>query len=108
MGRVVVGEGLGKLRPVRVRGRELAGEGAAGPPERVVSVRGGQTLKALKAEVAGDPSSAAFALAMALIAGEGAATVTGIPQRPRVNGPDGTQPLSRARSAANTTIWKPR
>ncbi|RYD93464.1 MAG: 3-phosphoshikimate 1-carboxyvinyltransferase, partial [Sphingomonadales bacterium] len=44
----------------------------------IVSVRGGQSLKALKAEVAGDPSSAAFALAMALIAGEGAATVTGM------------------------------
>ena len=37
-----------------------------------------------------------------------AAMVTGIPQRPRVNVPDGTQPLSRARSAASTTIWKPR
>jgi 3-phosphoshikimate 1-carboxyvinyltransferase len=44
----------------------------------VVSVRGGQMLKALKAEVAGDPSSAAFALAMALIAGEGGASVTGM------------------------------
>nr|MBP9235044.1 3-phosphoshikimate 1-carboxyvinyltransferase [Hyphomonadaceae bacterium] len=51
-------------------------ERAHGGP--IVSVRGGQMLKALKAEVAGDPSSAAFALAMALIAGEGGASVTGM------------------------------
>jgi 3-phosphoshikimate 1-carboxyvinyltransferase len=44
----------------------------------VVSLRGGQMLKSLKADVAGDPSSAAFALAMALIAGEGGASVTGM------------------------------
>lgn len=45
----------------------------------VVSVRGGQSLKAIRgASVAGDPSSAAFAIAMALIAGEGEASVTGM------------------------------
>ncbi|MEQ1608779.1 MAG: 3-phosphoshikimate 1-carboxyvinyltransferase [Hyphomonadaceae bacterium] len=44
----------------------------------VVSLRGGQMLKSLKAVVAGDPSSAAFALAMALIAGEGGVSVTGM------------------------------
>jgi 3-phosphoshikimate 1-carboxyvinyltransferase len=45
----------------------------------VVSVRGGQSLHAIKgAKVAGDPSSAAFAIAMALIAGEGEASVTGM------------------------------
>lgn len=52
-------------------------ERARGGP--VVSVKGGQALKALRgASVAGDPSSAAFAIAMALVAGEGAATVTGM------------------------------
>ena len=45
----------------------------------IVSVRGGQSLHAIKgAKVAGDPSSAAFAIAMALIAGEGEASVTGM------------------------------
>lgn len=45
----------------------------------VVSVKGGQSLKAVRgASVAGDPSSAAFAIAMALIAGEGEASVTGM------------------------------
>lgn len=47
----------------------------AGP---VVSVRGGQTLKGMAAAVAGDPSSAAFAIALALVSGEGEATVTGM------------------------------
>lgn len=45
----------------------------------VVSVRGGQSLKSIRgASVAGDPSSAAFAIAMALIAGEGEASITGM------------------------------
>lgn len=45
----------------------------------IVSVKGGQTLRAIRgASVAGDPSSAAFAIAMALIAGEGDARVTGM------------------------------
>jgi 3-phosphoshikimate 1-carboxyvinyltransferase len=45
----------------------------------VVSVRGGQALRAIKgASVAGDPSSAAFAIAMGLIAGECGATATGM------------------------------
>jgi 3-phosphoshikimate 1-carboxyvinyltransferase len=47
----------------------------AGP---VVSVRGGQKLRAVTAAVAGDPSSAAFAVAAALIAGEGEVTVAGM------------------------------
>lgn len=52
-------------------------ERAEGGP--VVSVRGGQSLHAIKgAKVAGDPSSAAFAIAMALIAGEGEASATGM------------------------------
>ena len=52
-------------------------ERAIGGP--VVSVRGGQSLRAIKgASVAGDPSSAAFAIAMALIAGEGEASATGM------------------------------
>ena len=64
-------------RMLRAFGVEVGVEerGAGGP---IVSVRGGQMLKALKADVAGDPSSAAFALAMALIAGEGGASVTGM------------------------------
>ena len=45
----------------------------------VVSVKGGQALKAIRgASVPGDPSSAAFAIAMSLIAGEGEASVTGM------------------------------
>jgi len=44
----------------------------------IVSIRGGQSLKALPAAVAGDPSSAAFAIAAALIASEGEVTVTGM------------------------------
>jgi 3-phosphoshikimate 1-carboxyvinyltransferase len=48
----------------------------AGP---VVSLRGGQALEGgFSAAVAGDPSSAAFAIAAAIIAGEGEATVTGM------------------------------
>ncbi|MDP3737689.1 MAG: 3-phosphoshikimate 1-carboxyvinyltransferase [Hyphomonadaceae bacterium] len=47
----------------------------AGP---VVSVRGGQALKGMAAAVAGDPSSAAFAIALALVSGEGEATITGM------------------------------
>lgn len=47
----------------------------AGP---TVSLRGGQMLKGMKAEVAGDPSSAAFAIAAALIAGEGEVVVSGM------------------------------
>ncbi len=45
----------------------------------VVSITGGQSLRAIKgASVAGDPSSAAFAAAMALIAEEGEASITGM------------------------------
>ena len=45
----------------------------------VVSVKGEQALKAIRgASVPGDPSSAAFAIAMSLIAGEGEASVTGM------------------------------
>lgn len=52
-------------------------ERAEGGP--IVSVKGGQMLRAIKgASVAGDPSSAAFAIAMALIAGEGEASATGM------------------------------
>src|SRR5262245_60349006 len=48
----------------------------AGP---VVSLRGGQALKGgFAAAVAGDPSSAAFAIAAALVAGEGEATTSGM------------------------------
>lgn len=47
----------------------------AGP---VVSIRGGQALKALDAVVPGDPSSAAFALAAGLIAPEGETHVAGM------------------------------
>lgn len=44
----------------------------------IVSVRGGQALKGMAAAVAGDPSSAAFAIALALVSGEGEATITGM------------------------------
>jgi 3-phosphoshikimate 1-carboxyvinyltransferase len=48
----------------------------AGP---AVSLRGGQALKGgFTAAVAGDPSSAAFAIASAIIAGEGEATISGM------------------------------
>ena len=65
-------------RMLRAFGVEVGvAERAEGGP--VVSVRGGQALQAIKgASVAGDPSSAAFAIAMALIAGEGEASVTGM------------------------------
>lgn len=65
-------------RMLRAFGVEVGvAERAEGGP--VVSVRGGQALRAIKgASVAGDPSSAAFAIAMALIAGEGEASVTGM------------------------------
>ena len=64
-------------RMLRAFGVEIGVEerGGAGP---VVSVRGGQRLKGMAAAVAGDPSSAAFAIAAALIAGEGEASVTGM------------------------------
>ena len=65
-------------RMLRAFGVEVGVEERAdGGP--VVSVRGGQSLHAIKgAKVAGDPSSAAFAIAMALIAGEGEASATGM------------------------------
>lgn len=65
-------------RMLRAFGIEVGVEPRAqGGP--IVSIRGGQTLHAVRgASVAGDPSSAAFAVAMALIAGEGEATVTGM------------------------------
>ncbi|MEZ5936792.1 MAG: 3-phosphoshikimate 1-carboxyvinyltransferase [Hyphomonadaceae bacterium] len=44
----------------------------------VVSVRGGQMLKGVEAAVPGDPSSAAFAVAAALIAASGEVEVTGV------------------------------
>lgn len=47
----------------------------AGP---IVSLRGGQELVGMEAAVAGDPSSAAFAIAAGLIAGEGEVAVSGI------------------------------
>jgi 3-phosphoshikimate 1-carboxyvinyltransferase len=65
-------------RMLRAFGVEVGVEQRAeGGP--VVSIRGGQSLRAIKgATVAGDPSSAAFAVALGLIAGEGGATVTGM------------------------------
>ena len=65
-------------RMLRAFGVEVGVEQRAeGGP--VVSIRGGQSLRAIKgASVAGDPSSAAFAVALGLIAGEGGATVTGM------------------------------
>jgi 3-phosphoshikimate 1-carboxyvinyltransferase len=44
----------------------------------IVSLRGGQMLYAVNAAVAGDPSSAAFAIAAGLIAPEGEVTVSGM------------------------------
>ena len=77
-------------------------ERARGGP--VVSVRGGQALRAIKgASVAGDPSSAAFAIAMALIAGEGEARATGHARQPDAHGlprcgeGDGRGPARRSR-----------
>jgi len=65
-------------RMLRAFGVEVGVEARAeGGP--IVSIRGGQSLRAIKgASVAGDPSSAAFAAAMVLIAGEGEASVTGM------------------------------
>ena len=65
-------------RMLRAFGVEVGVETRAeGGP--IVSVRGGQSLHAISnASVAGDPSSAAFAVALGLIAGEGGATVTGM------------------------------
>jgi 3-phosphoshikimate 1-carboxyvinyltransferase len=65
-------------RMLRAFGVEVGVEERAdrGP---VVSVRGGQSLRAIKgASVAGDPSSAAFSVTLGLIAGEGGATATGM------------------------------
>lgn len=65
-------------RMLRAFGVEVGVETRAhGGP--IVSVKGGQALKAIKgASVAGDPSSAAFAIAMALIATDGEARATGM------------------------------
>jgi 3-phosphoshikimate 1-carboxyvinyltransferase len=64
-------------RMLRAFGVEVGVEECAhGGP--VVSLRGGQTLRGMAASVAGDPSSAAFAIAMALVATEGEARVTGM------------------------------
>jgi 3-phosphoshikimate 1-carboxyvinyltransferase len=54
---------------------EVEQRSQAGP---IVSIRGGQRLQALDAVVAGDPSSAAFALAAGLIAEDGEVCVTGM------------------------------
>lgn len=68
----------------------------------VVSVRGGQPLTAVRgASVAGDPSSAAFAIAMALIAGEGGAAVTGmLDNRTRTGFLDAAQEMGGALNVA--------
>jgi 3-phosphoshikimate 1-carboxyvinyltransferase len=63
---------------VRVEPREHAGP--------VVSLRGGQELKAIDADVAGDPSSAAFAVVAGLIAGEGEVSVSGLLDNPTRTG----------------------
>jgi 3-phosphoshikimate 1-carboxyvinyltransferase len=64
-------------RMLRAFGVEVGVEArASGGP--VVSVRGGQALKGMAAAVAGDPSSAAFAIAAALVSGEGEVSVTGM------------------------------
>jgi 3-phosphoshikimate 1-carboxyvinyltransferase len=70
----------------------------AGP---VVSLRGGQALKGgFAAAVAGDPSSAAFAIAAALIAGEGEATVTAmLDNRTRTGFLDASREMGAAISA---------
>lgn len=52
----------------------------------IVSIRGGQPLTGGKADVAGDPSSAAFAIVAGLIAGEGEVTVTGLLDNPTRTG----------------------
>ncbi len=64
-------------RMLRAFGVEVGVEERAdkGP---AISVRGGQMLKGMAARVAGDPSSAAFAIAAGLIAAGGSATVTGM------------------------------
>jgi 3-phosphoshikimate 1-carboxyvinyltransferase len=54
---------------------DVAPRGTSGP---VVSLRGGQQLNACEAAVAGDPSSAAFAIAAGLISPEGETTVSGM------------------------------
>lgn len=55
---------------------DVSPRAGAGP---VVSIRGGQPLHAVaEASVAGDPSSAAFAIAAALIASDGEVSVTGM------------------------------
>jgi 3-phosphoshikimate 1-carboxyvinyltransferase len=64
-------------RMLRAFGVEVSVEERAGGGP-VVSVRGGQMLRGMAAAVAGDPSSAAFAIALALIGGEGEASVTGM------------------------------
>lgn len=65
-------------RMLRAFGVEVAVEARPGLGP-VVSVRGGQGLHGLRgASVAGDPSSAAFMIAMALMAGEGEVRVTGM------------------------------
>ncbi len=64
-------------RMLRAFGVEVGVEARAeGGP--IVSIRGGQTLHAVNAAVAGDPSSAAFAIAAGLIAAEGEVTVSGM------------------------------
>ena len=65
-------------RMLRAFGVEVGVEERAGAGP-VVSMRGGQELNGgFAAAVAGDPSSAAFAIAAAIIAGEGEATVSGM------------------------------
>ncbi len=64
-------------RMLRAFGVEVGVEERAGAGP-VVSLRGGQTLTGIAAAVAGDPSSAAFALAAALVSGQGDVTVNGI------------------------------
>ncbi len=64
-------------RMLRAYGVEVgvAHREGAGP---VVSLAGGQKLRAIEAQVAGDPSSAAFALAAGLACGGGEVRVTGM------------------------------
>jgi 3-phosphoshikimate 1-carboxyvinyltransferase len=64
-------------RMLRAFGVEIGVEARAGAGP-LISVRGGQSLRSMAAAVAGDPSSAAFAVAAGLIAGEGEVTVAGM------------------------------
>ncbi|MCA8903016.1 MAG: 3-phosphoshikimate 1-carboxyvinyltransferase [Hyphomonas sp.] len=72
-------------RMLRGFGAEVGVERAAGQPVRI-SIRGGQRLHAIDADIPGDPSSAAFLVAAGILSSDGDVQVDGVMSNPTRSG----------------------